>query len=54
VKSKSGMASKVTSEQESILGSDDFVFNIFDGVPDKDNPWAKFIDCDDDDSSSNE
>jgi hypothetical protein len=56
VKSKSEMTSEVTSEHEGEgrLGSNDFVFNIFDGVPDEDSPWAKFIDCDDDDSSTSE
>ena len=56
VQSKSEMASEVASEHEGEgrLGSNDFVFNIFDGVPDEDSPWAKFIDCDDDDSSTSE
>eukprot|EP00580_Thalassiosira_gravida_P009242 CAMPEP_0201639404 /NCGR_PEP_ID=MMETSP0493-20130528/19223_1 /ASSEMBLY_ACC=CAM_ASM_000838 /TAXON_ID=420259 /ORGANISM="Thalassiosira gravida, Strain GMp14c1" /LENGTH=90 /DNA_ID=CAMNT_0048112789 /DNA_START=281 /DNA_END=553 /DNA_ORIENTATION=+ len=27
---------------------DSFTFNIFDGTPDEDSPWARFIDQDDD------
>ncbi|KAL7551494.1 hypothetical protein ACHAWF_014684 [Thalassiosira exigua] len=31
-----------------------YVFNIFDGTPDEDSPWARFIDPDDDDEEEEE
>jgi len=48
VERKPMMAEEIPDERGGSSGSDSFVFNIFDGVPDKDSPWARFIDCDDD------
>lgn len=37
--------------QESTESKRSFVFNIFDGVPDEDSPWAKFLNEDEDEDS---
>jgi len=47
IKSEPGVA------EDDIMEEKRYDFNIFDGAPDEDSPWARFIDQDDDDDWNN-